>query len=76
MAKRPILGLFKDANAAADAGDALKSSGVSDRDIDFLTDAPYCAYLRSAPRNVLIARLLTSIASSSPSVAASKAIRF
>ena len=41
MAKRPLLGLFKDANQAADAGDALKSSGVSDRDIDFLTDAPY-----------------------------------
>ena len=41
MAKHPILGLFKDANAAADAGDALRSSGVSDTDIDFLTDAPY-----------------------------------
>lgn len=41
MAKSPILGLFKDANAAADAGDALKSSGVSENDIDFLTDAPY-----------------------------------
>ena len=41
MAKRPILGLFTDANAAADAGDALKSSGVSENDYDFLTDAPY-----------------------------------
>ena len=41
MAKRPILGLFNDANAAADAGDGLKSAGVSEDDYDFLTDAPY-----------------------------------
>ena len=41
MAKRPILGLFNDANAAADAGDGLKSAGVSENDYDFLTDAPY-----------------------------------
>ena len=41
MAKRPILGLFTDANAAADAGDGLKSAGVEDTDYDFLTDAPY-----------------------------------
>ncbi len=41
MAKRPILGLFNDANAAADAGDGLKSAGVSENDFDFLTDAPY-----------------------------------
>ena len=41
MAKLPILGLFNDANAAADAGDGLRSAGVSDNDFDFLTDAPY-----------------------------------
>lgn len=41
MAVRPILGLFNDANAAANAGDALKSAGVRDTDYDFLTDAPY-----------------------------------
>jgi hypothetical protein len=41
MARRPILGLFNDANAAADAGDALKSAGIPDTDYDFLTDAPY-----------------------------------
>lgn len=41
MAKLPILGLFNDANAAADAGDGLKRAGVSDHDYDFLTDAPY-----------------------------------
>jgi molybdopterin-containing oxidoreductase family membrane subunit len=41
MAKLPILGLFNDANAAADAGDGLKQAGVSDNDFDFLTDAPY-----------------------------------
>ncbi|HEU0020259.1 MAG TPA: quinol:electron acceptor oxidoreductase subunit ActD [Dehalococcoidia bacterium] len=41
MAKLPILGLFNDANAAADAGDGLKAAGVSENDFDFLTDAPY-----------------------------------
>jgi hypothetical protein len=41
MAKRPILGLFENADHAADAGDALKSAGVSPTDYDFLTDAPY-----------------------------------
>ena len=41
MAKRPILGIFNDANAAADAGDGLKAAGVSENDYDFLTDAPY-----------------------------------
>ena len=41
MAKRPILGLFNDADAAADAGDGLKAAGVSENDYDFLTDAPY-----------------------------------
>ena len=39
MAKRPVLGLFQDANA--DAGDGLKSAGASEDDYDFLTDAPY-----------------------------------
>ena len=41
MAKRPLLGLFNDANSAADAGDALKGAGISENDYDFLTDAPY-----------------------------------
>ena len=41
MAKRPILGLFEDANNAAEAGDALQEAGVDQRDYDFLTDAPY-----------------------------------
>ena len=41
MAIRPILGLFEDANSAADAGDALKQASISDQDYDFLTDAPY-----------------------------------
>ena len=34
MAKRPILGLFNDANAAADAGDGLKAAGVSENDYE------------------------------------------
>ncbi len=41
MAIRPILGLFEDANSAADAGDALKQANISEQDYDFLTDAPY-----------------------------------
>ena len=41
MAKRPILGLFEDANNAAEAGDALQQAGVDQQDYDFLTDAPY-----------------------------------
>ena len=41
MARRPILGLFQDANYAAEAGDALKRAGVDQGDFDFLTDAPY-----------------------------------
>ena len=41
MARRPILGLFEDANYAAEAGDALKEANISDDDYDFLTDAPY-----------------------------------
>ncbi len=41
MARRPILGLFQDANYAAEAGDALQRAGIDQRDYDFLTDAPY-----------------------------------
>lgn len=41
MATQAILGLFEDANAAADAGDALKSAGISESDYNFLTDVPY-----------------------------------
>ena len=41
MATQAILGLFDDASAAADAGDALKASGVSETDYHFLTDIPY-----------------------------------
>ena len=41
MAKKPILGLFEDANYAAEAGDALQQASISPEDYDFLTDAPY-----------------------------------
>ena len=41
MARLPILGLFEDANYAAEAGDALKRADISEDDYDFLTDAPY-----------------------------------
>jgi hypothetical protein len=41
MARRPILGLFEDANFAAEAGDALQRANVAPKDYDFLTDAPY-----------------------------------
>ena len=41
MAIRPILGLYDNADAAADAGDALKAAGVDEQSYDFLTDAPY-----------------------------------
>ena len=41
MAIRPILGLFEDANYAAEAGDALKEANISEENYDFLTDAPY-----------------------------------
>lgn len=41
MARQPILGLFEDANYAAEAGDALKRANISEDDYDFLTDAPY-----------------------------------
>lgn len=41
MATQAILGLFADANAAADAGDALKSAGIAESEYNFLTDVPY-----------------------------------
>ena len=41
MATQGILGLFEDAAAAADAGDALKASGIAESDYHFLTDIPY-----------------------------------
>jgi hypothetical protein len=41
MATQAILGLFDDASLAADAGDALKASGVAEADYQFLTDIPY-----------------------------------
>ena len=41
MAKAPILGLFENAEHAAEAGDALQAAGVAQTDYDFLTDAPY-----------------------------------
>ena len=41
MAVRPILGLFEDANYAAEAGDALKEANIPEESYDFLTDAPY-----------------------------------
>ena len=41
MARRAILGLFQDANYAAEAGDALQRAGIDQQDYDFLTDAPY-----------------------------------
>ena len=41
MARKPILGLFEDANYAAEAGDALQAANISINDYDFLTDSPY-----------------------------------
>ena len=41
MAKKPILGLYENADHAADAGDALKAAGIDPKDYDFLTDTPY-----------------------------------
>ena len=41
MVRLPILGLFEDANYAAEAGDALKRADISEDVYDFLTDAPY-----------------------------------
>ena len=41
MAKTGVLGLYSDANYAAEAGDGLQRMGISDNDYDFLTGAPY-----------------------------------
>ena len=41
MAKRAVLGLYTDANNAADAGDGLQKLGLSNNEYDFLTGAPY-----------------------------------
>lgn len=41
MGKRAVLGLYGDANYAAEAGDALQKIGFSNNDYDFLTGAPY-----------------------------------
>ena len=41
MTKKAILGLYTDANYAAEAGEALERTGLSNEDFDFLTDAPY-----------------------------------
>ena len=41
MTKKAILGLYTDANYAAEAGEALERAGLSNQDFDFLTDTPY-----------------------------------
>ena len=41
MAKRAVLGLYGDANYAAEAGDNLQTLGLTNEDYDFLTGAPY-----------------------------------
>ena len=41
MAKQELLGLYTDANYAAEAGDALQELGLTNEDYDFLTGAPY-----------------------------------
>ena len=41
MAKVGVLGLYSDANYAAEAGDGLQRIGLSNEDYDFLTGAPY-----------------------------------
>lgn len=41
MAKRAVLGLYTDANYAAEAGDSLRGSGLTNQDFDFLTGSPY-----------------------------------
>ena len=41
MAKRALLGLFTDANYAAEAGEGLQKAGVSNENFDFLTGTPY-----------------------------------
>ena len=41
MAKQAVLGLYSDANYAAEAGDNLQKVGLTNEDYDFLTGAPY-----------------------------------
>ena len=41
MAKQAVLGLYSDANYAAEAGDSLKEAGLTNEDFDFLTGTPY-----------------------------------
>lgn len=41
MAKTAVMGLYEDANYAAEAGDALQDVGLTNEDYDFLTGAPY-----------------------------------
>ena len=41
MAKVGVLGLYSDANYAAEAGDGLQRIGLTNEDYDFLTGAPY-----------------------------------
>jgi len=41
MARQAVLGLYSDANYAAEAGDNLQKVGLTNEDYDFLTGAPY-----------------------------------
>ena len=41
MAKQAVLGLYENADNAAEAGDALKEAGLSNEEFDFLTGTPY-----------------------------------
>ena len=41
MAKTAVLGLYEDANYAAEAGDSLNKLGIDNNNYDFLTGAPY-----------------------------------
>ena len=41
MTKKAILGLYTDANYAAEAGESLERAGLTNEDFDFLTDTPY-----------------------------------
>lgn len=41
MAKQAVLGLYDNAETAAEAGDGLKEAGLSNEEFDFLTGTPY-----------------------------------
>ena len=61
MARRPILGLFDNANSAADAGDGLRRAGIPETEVDFLTDTPYPEGAfgeREEPHSCIFSRLL------------------